>query len=95
MRYKVDPSFKHPLTDFVLKAFEDANVHDSSTLAVRLAGCSTLKVPRSKKDGIQAYELVAQDVLGVMLATGHLVQTESGWFKLAKSDDSINTRSDC
>lgn len=72
----------HPLHNVVLKAFDGREVHDSTTLAVALAGATTLS-GKGGPAGMRAYQRVAADVLGYMADQGVLIVDGEGWYRLA------------
>jgi len=71
----------HPLSDFVLSAFTpEHSHHDKTTIACFMAGATTIRVPKSKMDGMQAYILVAEDVLDCLVQDGRLQVEPTGWY---------------
>lgn len=72
--------FRHPLADWVLDLMSRERYMDEAKLSCAMAGCAVLKVPRSSRDGMKAYLLVAEDILGNLLRRGELIQTEAGWY---------------
>src|SRR5262245_25511774 len=74
-----------PLAAPVLAAFtEQHSHHDRDTIACYLAGATFLYTTGGKhsKKGIDAYTLVAEDVLGQLHAAGYL-SFDGGWYTLA------------
>jgi hypothetical protein len=69
-------SFEHPLTEFVLSRFTKDPAHDRVTLAEALGS------PSRPRRAPEAYKIVAEDVLNVMLLNGYLVRDSLGWYRL-------------
>jgi hypothetical protein len=70
----------HPLSDFVLSAFTPENGHhDKTTIACFMAGATFISIPKSKKNAMEAYLLVAADVLGCLVEDGRLQVDPVGW----------------
>jgi hypothetical protein len=69
----------HPLSAFVLSAFTaEKRHHDSTTIAHFMAGATS--VPGSKANGMEAYLVVAKDVLGCLVQDGRLEVDPAGWY---------------
>ena len=76
----------HPLHHVVMRAFEDSDVHDASSLLIYLAGANSFGKETTKK--AKAYTIVAEDVLKYMESHGHLCRGSDGWFRLTVTNDS-------
>lgn len=73
----------HPLSDFVLSAFTPKNGrHDKTTIACFLAGATSISIPKSQKNAMEAYLTVAADVLGCLVNDGRLQVDPAGWYVL-------------
>lgn len=70
----------HPLQDIVLRAFSESAEHDTISLAVFMAGCTSLTDEKGK-DCMAAYRIVAEDVLGYLESQGYLFQDQEGWHR--------------
>ena len=71
----------HPLAFFALAILRsEVAALDARSLAEKLAGGT----PSDRDDVARAYDLVAQDVLGVLTDAGHLTHGENGWDVLEK-----------
>jgi hypothetical protein len=70
----------HPrLSDLVLSAFTpEKGHHDKNTVATFLAGATSIRIPKSKKNAVAAYTLVAEDVLGCLVDDGRLQVERDG-----------------
>lgn len=74
----------HPLSDFVLSAFTpEKDHHDKTTIAHFMSDAAYIHVPNSKENGMEAYLLVAEDVLGCLMQDGRLKIEPDGWYAVA------------
>lgn len=79
-RKKSSVSFKHPLADLVLSAFEGSRGHDRVTIA------DFLGAPTRPPKGLRAYLVVAEDVLLCLEKSGELYRSPEGWFFKVDND---------
>jgi hypothetical protein len=71
----------HPLSDFVMSAFTpEKKHHDEIAIACFLAGATYIRIPKSEKNGMDAYTTVAKDVLGCLVQDGRLHIDRQGWY---------------
>jgi hypothetical protein len=73
----------HPLSDFVMSAFtEEKKYYDTTTIAAFLSGTSGIVRAKkgSEKNVMDAYRLVAEDVLGCLKGDGRLELNPRGWY---------------
>jgi hypothetical protein len=74
----------HPLSDFVMSAFTpEKRHHDRITIACLVAGATAIRIPNSKKNGMDAYVLVAEERAGL---SGGSRQITSGHRRLVRGE---------
>lgn len=71
----------HPLQDIALRAFAESAAQDRSTLALFMAGATSVRSATGAQY-MRAYRDVAMDVLGYMEAQGVLARDRDGWYRL-------------
>jgi hypothetical protein len=77
---KQPPADPHPLQDIALRAFEERESQNASRLAMYLSGSAASSSKRNT-DRMEAYQIVAADVLEHLERQGLIYKDDHGWYR--------------